>query len=56
MDIIGISDLIYLLPMLHKYPSAFIFPLAHSSLYFPALGFLFLQQFYPICSGKPWRK
>jgi len=42
MDLIGISDLIYLLPTLHKYPSAFIFPLAHSSLYFPVLGFLFL--------------
>lgn len=42
MDLIGISDLIYLLPLLYKYPSAFIFPLARSSLYFPPLGFLSL--------------
>lgn len=52
MDLIGISDLICLLPMLHKYPSAFIFPLAHSSLYFPVSGFGFFIAIFSHLLGK----
>lgn len=52
MDLIGISDLIHLLPMLHKYPSAVIFPLAHSSLYFPVLGSFFFIAILSHLLGK----
>lgn len=62
MDLIGISDLICLLPTLHKYPSAFIFffPLPIAHYIFPGLGtwgffwcFFFYSNFLPSVGEGP---